>query len=352
LRIAEGRTAGMKRIAMILATAVAGLASLCAGLLTYGYLVYADMPERAFRSQGPNAAWAEQSWVNAIQDSKTYGRFAALLRRNRITDVYFYMGWPEANGTIPSDRYAAAPILLREMRAQYPALRLHAWIEQVETRGGGILDLSDADVRRNVASTARHFLALGFDGIHYGFPAAGSGNAHLLMLLDQTRILTRGAHAALSIDADPLEPVPGLAWLARKTGSQNGYWTRRYYQRVVRRVDQIAVVPAGAAMPVRWLAAGLIAWQTRTIRPLTAGHATLFMGIPSHDDGPTAAATSARLVGPTLVGIRKGMSALRDDPFTDFGVALDLGRADGADAGNGDRALLGNWLDAGDLVVR
>lgn len=338
----------MKRIAMILATAVAGLTSLCAGLLTYGYLVYADMPERAFRSQGPNAAWAEQRWVNAIQDSGTYGQFATLLRRNRITDVYFYMGWPEADGTIPPERHAAAPILLREMRAQYPTLRLHAWIEQVEKRGGGVIDLSDADVRRNVAATAGHFLALGFDGIHYGFPAAGSGNPHLLMLLDQTRILTDAANAALSIDADPLEPVPGLAWLARKTGSRNGYWTGRYYQRVVSRVDQIAVVPAGAALPVRWLAAGLTAWQTRKIRPLTAGHATLFMGVAPHGGGTPATTNHPAAVSPALVGIRKGMSALGDDSFADFGVALDL---EGVDAG-GDRALLENWLDAGDLVAR
>jgi len=340
----------MKRIVLILATAVAGLVSLCAGLLTYGYVVFADMPERAFQSQGPNAAWASQSWVNAIRDTQTYGRFAAMLRRNRITDVYFYMGWPDADGTIPLQRHAAAPILLREMRAQYPMLRLHAWIGQVEKRGGGILDLSDADVRRNVAATAGRFLALGFDGIHYSFPAAGSGNPHLLMLLDQTRILTEPAHAALSIDADPLEPVPGLAWIARETGSQNGYWTGRYYKKIVSRVDQIAVVPTSTALPVHWLTAGLIAWQTRAIRPLTAGHATLFMGVPSHEAGSaTAAADRAGLVGPALVGIRKGMSALANDPFTDFGIALDL---DSADTGTGDRALLENWLDAGDLVAR
>jgi len=338
----------MKRIAMILATAVAGLTSLCAGLLTYGYLVYADMPERAFRSQGPNAAWVEQRWVNAIQESQTYGHFAALLRRNRITDVYFYMGWPEADGTIPSENYAAAPILLREMRTQYPALHLHAWIEQVEKRGGGAIDLSDAEVRRTVAATAGHFLALGFDGIHYGFPAAGSGNPHLLMLLDQTRIQTGAVNAMLSIDADPLEPVPGLAWLARKTGSRNGYWTGRYFQRVVSRVDQISVVPTGTALPVRWLAAGLIAWQTRMIRPLTVGHATLFMGVAPQDGGATAADHPGP-ISPALIGIRKAMSTLGDDPFTDFGVALDL---DGVDAGGSDRALLENWLDAGDLVAR
>lgn len=339
----------MKRIALILATAVAGLVSLCAGVLTYGYLVFADMPASAYRSQGPNAAWVEHFWVNAIQAPETYGRFAAMLRRNRITDVYFFMGSPDADGTIPVQQHPAAPILLRALKAQHPALRLHAWIGQVERRGGGIVDLSDAAVRRNIAVTAARFLALGFNGIHYGFPAAGSGNPHLLMLLDQTRILTRGAHAFLSITAEALEPVPGLAWLTRKTGSRSGYWTQDYYAKVAARVDQIAVTPATPALPMRWISAALTAWQTRATRPLVAGRATLFMGVPVRAAGRES---TTGLIGPfatALLGIRKGMAALRDDPFTDFGLAVDLDwRVDQ----HGDRALLANWLEPGDLVAR
>jgi len=335
----------MRRIALILATAMAGFVSLCAGLATYGYLVFRDMPERPYHSQGPNAGWVDHKWVNAIQSLDAYGRFAATMRRNRITDVYVYMGWPSADGTIPPDSYAAAPYLLREMKERQPSLRLHAWIGQVERRGGGILDLSDAAVRRGITRTAAQFLALGFAGIHYGFPAAGSGNPHLLMLLDQTRNLTEKAGAILSIAADALEPVPGLAWAARHTGSQSGYWTRRYYAKIARRVDQIAVIPANRALPTQWLTAGLIAWQTRAIRPLTAGHATLFMGVPSQGPNETA---QAALVDTALTGIRKGMASFGEAPVTDFGVALDVNAA----ASDEDRILLKHWLDPGDLVAR
>jgi len=339
----------MKRVALILATAVAGVISLCAGLTTYGYFVYRDTPERAYRSQGPNAAWAEHKWVNAIQSTGSYGRLAATLRRNRITDVYFYMGWPKPDGTISQESFAAAPIMLREMKNQQPALRLHAWIGQVERRGGGTLDLSDAEVRRGITNTAARFLALGFDGIHYGFPAAGSGNPHLLLLLDQTRILTEQAGAILSIDADALEPIPGMAWAARKIGSQNGYWTRRYYAEIANRVQQIAVTPIDPALPVQWITAGYIAWQTRAIRPLTAGRATVFMGLPAGEFRQDGMHAPQRGVGATLVGIRKGMSALRNDPFGDFGIALDVSTATTADS---NRVVLENWLDAGDLVAR
>lgn len=339
----------MKRLALILATAIAGLMSLCAGLTTYGYLVFRDTPERPYRSQGPNAAWADHKWVNAIQPIDAYGRLAATLRQNKITDVYFYMGWPARNGTIPPSAHSAAASMMQEMRALHPTLHLHAWIGQVEKRGGGTLDLSDAEVRRSITRTAASFLALGFDGIHYGFPAVGSGNPHLLLLLDQTRILTQKAGAILSIDADALEPVPGLAWFARKTGSQNGYWTRRYFSEVADRVSQIAVTPGETFLPARWINAGFIAWQTRAIRPLTVGRATLFMGVPPQDGDDQGNAEEQGVVASTVVGIRKGMAALRNDPFNDFGIALDVSAAAQA---RRDRVLLENWLDAGDLVAR
>ena len=195
----------MKRTALILVTAVAGLASLCAGLLTYGYVTFHNMPERAYRSEGPNAAWADHKWVAAVQPLASYASFAAALHRNRITDVYFYMGRPDADGTIPVGRYSAAPYLLRELRAQQPRLHLLAWIGQVELHGGGPLDLADAEVRRRLTASAARFLALGFDGIHFSFPGAGSGNrtrsgaACLRAMrspcrIDERKLESRGTH--------------------------------------------------------------------------------------------------------------------------------------------------------------
>ena len=339
----------MKRAALILVTAVAGLVSLCAGLLTYGYVVFRDTPERPYRSQGPNAAWADHKWVVAVQPLQSYATFTAALRRNRITDLYVYMGWPEPDGSIPAEQYGAAPYMLREIRAQQPALQLYAWIGQVERRGGGTLDLSDAEVRRHVTATAERFLALGFDGIHYSFPGAGSGNAHLLMLLDQTRNLMQRAGSLLSLSADPLEPVPGLAWLARETGSQSGFWTQRYYEAVAERVDQIAVVPNHAALSVPWLGASLIAWQTKSVRRLTAGRAVLFIGVAAQATSAPDGPMDPDGVAPTLFGIRKAMGALGNDPFDDFGLALE---ARWAVVGDGEHVLLQDWLEPADMVAR
>lgn len=339
----------MSKAAIILAAAVAGVLSLCAGVATYGYLVVRDMPEREYRSQGPNAAWADHKWVKARQTPAAYERLATTLRRNRITDVYFYAGWVEPDGTIAAGDFSAAPRLLRELAARHPSLRRHAWIGQVEIRGGGTLDLSDAEVRRGISDTAARFLALGFDGIHFGFPAAGSGNPHLLLLLDQTRILTSKGGAKLSVAVDALEPVPGLAWLSRRTGDQNGYWTRRYHRAVAARADQIAVTPADAPWPADWLTAGFVAWQTRSLRAVTEGRTTLFLGLPSPQPDNAADAGHSGSIGPTLAGIRKGMSGRQGDPFDNFGIALMLDDPGGNDR---DAAFLESWLDTGDLVSR
>jgi hypothetical protein len=312
-------------------------------MLAFSYVTFVETPERPYQSQGPNAAWADHKWVAAVQPLEAYAAFAKALRRNRITDVYLDMGRPNPDGTIPAGLYDAAPYMLRELRAQQPALRLHAWIGQLERRSGGPLDLSDAAVRRGVAASAARFLELGFNGIHYSFPGAGSGNAHLLMLLDQTRALT-ATSADLSLSADALEPIPGLAWLARKTGSRRGFWTRSFYKAVAARVDQIAVSPDRMALPIPWLAASLMAWQTKSIRRLTAGRAVLFMGVRGHADE-----AGIHLAGSALSGIRKGMSALADDPFDNFGLALD---AHWATAAHDDRVLLEDWLEAGEVVAR
>ena len=339
----------MNKAAIILATAVAGILSLCAGIVTYGYIVVRDMPERDYRSQGPNAAWADHKWVKARQSPAAYERLAATLRRNHITDVYFYMGWVEPDGSIAAGDYSIAPQLLRELTTRHPSLRRHAWIGQVEKRGGGTLDLSDAEVRRQMSETAARFLALGFNGIHFGFPGAGSGNPHLLLLLDQTRLRTREFGATLSVAVDMLEPVPGLAWLSRRTGDQNGYWTRRYHQAVAARADQIAVTPTDGAWPADWLTAGFVAWQTRSLRAVTEGRTTLFMGLPPFSTADTVAgASNVGPVGPAIAGIRKGMSGMAADPFDNFGVALILT----APGGDGDAVFLESWLDTGDLVSR
>lgn len=125
----------------------AGLAVLCALLLTAAYGFYRLAPAGPQSGGGPNAVWAAHKWVGESHPDETYDALAATLQRNGITDVYFHVGPLDGDGLIPRAKYRNAPALLTALRTRDRSIRLHAWIGQVERRGGGPLDLSDVALR-------------------------------------------------------------------------------------------------------------------------------------------------------------------------------------------------------------
>jgi len=279
------------------------------------------LPERHIASHGPNALWLGHKWVGKEQKRDAYIRLAARLRRHRITDVYVHVGPLKGDGAINPSRFPAAKTLVQELRAGAPRVRLHAWIGQVEARGGGPLDLSKSSVRVNVWRTAGRFLELGFDGIHYNIEPS-TGNAHFLDLLAATRRMTRRRGRILSVAADELEPLPGMAWLTRVLGMQGGYWSKSYYRAVIDNVDQIAVMSYDTMLPAAWMYTGFVAWQTARIRRLTKGRAQLLMGVPSYNEWRLSFNPGAENVRSALVGVRKGMGLRAKDDFIGFGIAI------------------------------
>lgn len=312
----------MKRFARAFAWGAAGLLVLAAIALGYLYWRFENMPERHVAMRGPNAVWIGHRWVGQAHDGAEYRILTALLRRHHITDAFAHVGPLDGSGRIPQARYPAAADFVAAMKRSAPALRLHAWIGQVERWGGGPLDLSDATVRAAIVQTSARFLDLGFDGIHYNFEPITNGNPHLLALLDRTRTLTKSRGRLLSLATDELEPLPGLASLATLLRVRAGYWTEPYYRAVADRVDQVAVMMYDTALPTGWLYGSLVAWETESIRRLTAGRVTLFIGVPSYEEQRWTFHPGAENVRSALRGIRKGMGARQQDPFDDFGVAI------------------------------
>lgn len=306
------------RVALIV---VATLAVILGGGLAVIYAATAALQERTVASTGPNGLWLGHRWVGKAQKEAAYQRLAARLRRHRITDVYVHVGPLQADGTIKPARFPAAKTLLRHLRAGTPGSRLHAWIGQVEARGGGPLDLSKSSVRVNVWRTAGRFLELGFDGIHYNIEPS-TGSRHFLELLAATRRMTRRRGKVLSVAADELEPLPGLAWVTRALGTNGGYWSKSYYRAVIDNVDQVAVMTYDTLLPTAWMYEGFVAWQTAQIRRLSKGRAQLLIGIPSHEGTRLSFDPDVETVRSALVGVRKGMKLLEKDDFIGFGVAV------------------------------
>jgi hypothetical protein len=316
-----GKTSRWKRIGT--STAVAALLAGVLGIgLFRGYLSYLEPPRIVVQSKGPNAVWAAHHWVGKPQVDRAYAELVTRLRRHRITDVFFHVGPLEPDGTLPPERFPAAAELLRQIRARSAVIRLQAWIGQREKRGGGPLDLSSEKVRANIVGAAESLLRLGFDGIHYNIEPVASGDADFLALLDATRVLTRDRGRVLSLAGNGVEPMPGLAWLIGLTGKGIGLWTSSYFSAVAERADQIAVMNYETWLPTDWLYGNLVAWQTRTLRPLAIGRTTLFMGVPSYDERRMSFNPSAENLRSGLRGIRLGLSDGPNEDLTRFGVAV------------------------------
>jgi len=300
---------------------LAAAAAVFGGVLVYFYALTASLPEHEIRSQGPNGLWAGHRWAGKIQKQVEYNRLAALLRRHHITDIYVHVGPLQANGTINTAHVPAAKRLVAELRGGAPKLRIHAWIGQVEAGGGGPLDLSKAAVRANVRRTAGRFLELGFDGIHYNIEPS-TGNPHFLELLAATRRMTRRLGKVLSVAADELEPLPGLAWLSGVLGTNGGYWTKAFYRAVIDNVDQVAVMTYDTLLPAAWMYEGFVAWQTANIRRLTRGRAQLLIGIPTYEERRLSFNPNAENMVSGLTGLRKGLGLLEKDNFVGLGAAV------------------------------
>ena len=311
----------MKRPLRIGLIILATLAVVIGGGFAYFYAATAALPERNFASRGPNGLWLGHRWVGKIQQQQSYNRLAARLRRHRLTDIYVHVGPLKANGRIDPTSVPAAKTLLRQLRAGTSRLRLYAWIGQVEASGGGPLDLSKPSVRVNIWRTAGRFLELGFDGIHYNIEPS-TGNPHFLELLAATRRMTRRLGKTLSVAADELEPLPGLAWLTRLLGTKGGYWSASFYRAVIDNVDQVAVMTYDTLLPAAWMYRGFVAWQTAQVRRLARGRAQLLIGVPTYEDRRLSFDPGAENVRSALTGVRKGIGIIEKDDLTGFGVAI------------------------------
>ena len=295
------------------------------GVLVFDIVVlviyFGSLPDRMARSGGPNALWAEHEWVGEAHTEAEYDALAGELQANRITDVFFHVGPLSADGSIDPLLYPNAATLIAELEARLPELRAQAWIGQKEKRGGGPLDLAEPAVRSAIVETARGFLELGFDGIHYNIEPVTSGNKSLLALLDETRPVVAAAGAVLSLAADEIEPYPGARRLARRFFPDAHLWSSDYYEAIAERTDQIAVMMYDTAIPYAWAYSAAVAWVTRLTWHNIGTNNVLFIGVPTSEETTAGFDPAAENIESALTGIARTMPSDRDSPRM-FGLAI------------------------------
>ncbi|MEU8340352.1 hypothetical protein SAMN05443665_10775 [Actinomadura meyerae] len=285
-------------------------------------------PEPEARGTELNGLWARHQWVGEPHTEAEYRAFGDLLKRNRISDVFFHTGPFEADGTVPPAKYRYARQLVQAMRKYAPGVRAQAYLGQIRVvEGKGVIDLDDAAVRERVLETDAAFLDAGFDGIHYDFEPIYPDDDAFLALMDRTRELTRSRGRLLSVALeqptlfDGLQPV--YKALIPRTGAVHypPRPTRDFLRAVADRADQVAIMTYDVSLPTEALAGWHYARHTRATLELIGDRTSVFIGVPTYrplmdwaEDLPVA-----------LRGVRRGIDQLEREPRRPYGVGVYAG---------------------------
>lgn len=308
-------------IALVLALPIAVPVSL-GTVVGMSYGLYAWGPAAETGTNPFNALWAAHKWVGQPHAARDYDDLVAELNRHEISTIFFHAGPMDGDGLIPTERYPNAADLVAQIKMRDPSLQLQAWIGQIERRGGGPLDVSDAATRANIVRTAATFVALGFDGIHYNIEPIFSGDPDILRLLEETAPVTRDRGKTLSLASDEMSPFPGSVFLARLVHDRAALWSAEYYRQVAARVDQVAVMMYDTALPMDWMFGSVVAWETWRILNAVGTETMVFMGVPSYEDIRFGFHPEAENMVSGLRGIRLGLSFVEPTRRDRFGVAV------------------------------
>ncbi|MEO5878038.1 MAG: hypothetical protein ABIQ26_23850 [Streptosporangiaceae bacterium] len=262
------------------------------------------------RGTATNGLWARHQWVGQAHTEAEYQAFAALVRQNRISDVFFHTGPLEADGSVPPWKYAHAWELTSAMRRLAPEVRIQAYLGQIRS----VLRLDDPTVRDRIVETGEIMIGLGFDGLHYDIEPVRPDDAAFLDLLDRTRPVTK----LLSVSIEQLTLVDPLSPLLRKVPGYPARPTGAYLRKLAARSDQVAIMTYDTALPTGSTVGRHFAWHTEQTLKLIGDRTTVFIGVPTYapqmhwsEDLPTA-----------LRGVRRGIDALPRQPLRPYGVAI------------------------------
>ena len=314
-------------------TLITLLAITLVGAVAGGY-VYHRLTTTVTSYAGPhfntnqNAVWLEHVWSGQYQTSASYDALASQLQREGITSVYAHVGPLDSDGTIPASLAPNAADLAAALHERIPAVKVFAWIGQLEAASGApaneTVNLANSSVRATIVATANSFVRKqGFDGVHYDIEPIRNNNAHYLDLLIETRAaLPPGA--LISISAQKWAPNAHLADLLYRTGRGGQWWTSYYYAAVASHVDQMAVMTYDSGMPTSQTYEIFVQQETKHILAAvrTASHPPqVLIGIPTYTGDNAWFHESAENMRSALTGVIAGLNSdTETQPFT--GVAI------------------------------
>jgi hypothetical protein len=290
---------------LLLATAVAWLTAAGSGTAS-----------PAARSTGSDAIWLGHAWVDGRHTQSDMDALAARLRTTGVHDVFVHSGPLSDDGTLDPALRPRARWLITALHQALSGVRVQSWLGDVA--GPGRLDLDDPETRDHVLASAGQVLDDGFDGVHYDLEPVADDSPGLLTLLAATHALTRQRRAVLSVAADQIEPLPGLAGPGQWVTHRPHWWSAGYLGEIAQRVDEVAIMAYDSGVPFDTAFSGYVRIQTRLALDAVPPAVTLLIGVPAYHTVEPGH-TDAETVAASVRGVRL---ALGGRPSRPFGVAI------------------------------
>ncbi|RYG65592.1 glycoside hydrolase family 18 protein [bacterium] len=276
-----------------------------------------------------NALWIGHGWFGAdswfTENNKTnqasfrssagIGRLTKLCAQNGITDVYPHLCPNQPDGSIAAWDDQQIERFLNDA----PRLRVLPWI-------GGRLDktatIASQPWRAKFVASMSKLLRTHprLAGVHLNFEPWNSGDARMLVMLDEVRaVLPPGKQ--LSVSA---YPPPEWFYPYRKG------WADSYFEQVALRCDQMALMAYDSSAQHDKLYQWFMARWTRKSLQLTAGNprkTRILMGVPTYDDISNDAGWTyhnSKVESPenAITGIHRGLNQLGGRPSNFQGIAI------------------------------
>ena len=320
--LSERHPGGSSRFRPIRRAAIVALVVLMVPVLPFAYgaaeLFVEDIGavSASAHGDGDDGLWLGHAWVDGRHSASDVDSLVSRVREAGIRDVFVHVGPLTARGTLDPGLRPNARWLVAALHQRLPNLRVQAWLGGVAGAGG--INLDNSATRENIVTAAGQVLRDGFDGIHYDLEPVPDGDPGLLALLAQTGPVTAAAHAVLSIAADQIEPIPGLARPAQWVLGRSHFWSTDYLRAIASTVNMVAIMAYDSGVPIEAAYSGYIRVQTELALETVRSSVTLLIGLPAyHTDEPGH--TDAETVAAAVRGVRLAVDGGIDRPF---GVAL------------------------------
>ncbi|MDA2802930.1 hypothetical protein [Nocardiopsis suaedae] len=279
---------------------------------------------------GGDAAWLSGEWLTGERGAGDRDTLKARVERAGIGELYVLAGTIGADGTVEgAGGSEEAADFLAWAAEELPDVRVLAWLRHRADGSSLVEDRFDEEGREELSAAAGSMAGAGFAGVHLDVAPVSVNDPSYPVLLESVREEI-GDDAVLSVQALPVELVPGLRvpYFAIDRGER--YWSKGYLRRVAERADVVVIPGHGSGMPVGSMYGGYMVRQVEeaaeALDEERVEDTAVRFGIPAYEGEEWGPESGSEDAATALEAVRIGMTKagaprMRD---RDAGVALYL----------------------------